>query len=100
QEQRATLAELKSQITRCKTYTDALENQQRKVESALSRLVHPVLTLPTEITSRIFVQCLPPHGRVHPSPSAGPLILAQIYRQWRDVALSSCQLWGSIYIHI
>ncbi|KAJ6537995.1 hypothetical protein B0H19DRAFT_877467, partial [Mycena capillaripes] len=55
--------------------------------------VYPVLTLPFDITSRIFLHCLPSHGRVAPSPSKAPLLLAQICHHWREVALSTCGLW-------
>ncbi|KAJ6533307.1 hypothetical protein DFH09DRAFT_875947, partial [Mycena vulgaris] len=87
------LAEVESQITRYKASMKALEKQKRGLETSLSLMVYPVLTLPIEITSRIFVHCLPADGRVCPSPSAAPLILAQICRHWRDVALSTCHLW-------
>ncbi|KAJ6779268.1 hypothetical protein DFH09DRAFT_118384 [Mycena vulgaris] len=99
-EQRAALAEIESQITRYKASIQALEKQQRKLETSLSLLVYPILALPIEITSRIFVHCLPVDGRVCPSRSAAPLILAQICRHWRDVALSTCQLWKSMYIYL
>ncbi|KAJ7729790.1 hypothetical protein B0H16DRAFT_1893796 [Mycena metata] len=65
---------------------------------SLSLVAYPVLTLPPEIVSLIFVQCLPVHGRVRPSPGAAPLLLAQICSDWREIALTTCQLWSSVYI--
>ncbi|KAJ7652535.1 hypothetical protein DFH06DRAFT_537066 [Mycena polygramma] len=47
--------------------------------------------------SRIFVHCLPSHGRVSASPSRAPLLLAQICRHWREVAIATCGLWRSLY---
>ncbi|KAF8193168.1 hypothetical protein K438DRAFT_1463251, partial [Mycena galopus ATCC 62051] len=55
--------------------------------------VYPVLTLPPEITARIFMASLPSHGRVRPSQSTPPLLLAQICRHWREITLSSYKLW-------
>ncbi|KAF8152014.1 hypothetical protein K438DRAFT_1433339, partial [Mycena galopus ATCC 62051] len=55
--------------------------------------VYPVLTLPNEVISMIFVHCLPAHGRVRPSPRRAPLLLAQICTLWREIALSTGQLW-------
>ncbi|KAJ7108306.1 hypothetical protein C8R44DRAFT_531522, partial [Mycena epipterygia] len=55
--------------------------------------VYPALTLPNEITSQIFVACLPEDGRVTPSPHTAPLLLAQICRHWRNIATSTCELW-------
>jgi hypothetical protein len=55
------------------------------------------LEIPFEIrfVSKIFTDCLPPHGRVRPSPNQGPLLLAQICCKRRSVALSTADLWTS-----
>ncbi|KAF8207493.1 hypothetical protein K438DRAFT_364894 [Mycena galopus ATCC 62051] len=95
-EQRAILAKVKSEIGRCKDELEALEEKQREVEESLSLVVYPILTVPNEITSRIFVACLPSEGLVRPSSHAAPLLLAQICGHWRDIALSTCQIWASI----
>ncbi|KAJ7455797.1 hypothetical protein FB451DRAFT_1277441 [Mycena latifolia] len=96
----ANLAEIKSAILRHKACIAALEERQREAEKDLTRalVVYPVLTLPNEIISRIFVECLPSHGRVRPSRRRAPLLLAQICRHWREIALSTCQLWTSVDI--
>ncbi|KAJ7855416.1 hypothetical protein B0H13DRAFT_1641933, partial [Mycena leptocephala] len=93
---RVNLAAIKAAILRHKNELSILEKREREVEEPQERLAHveyPVLTLPPEITSRIFLECLPGHGRVIPSPDAAPLLLSQICRHWRDVALSTCGLW-------
>ncbi|KAJ6450651.1 hypothetical protein C8R45DRAFT_771714, partial [Mycena sanguinolenta] len=54
--------------------------------------VYPVLSLPTEITTRIFVECLPDDGAT-PLAECAPLLLMRVCRQWKDITLSSCQLW-------
>ncbi|KAK7053562.1 hypothetical protein R3P38DRAFT_1461157 [Favolaschia claudopus] len=64
----------------------------------LGRNSTPVHDLPPEIISDIFILCLPAHGRVKPSPETAPLLLAQICRRWREIALETCQLWCSIYL--
>ncbi|KAJ7859758.1 hypothetical protein B0H13DRAFT_2570200 [Mycena leptocephala] len=56
--------------------------------------------LPVELWSKIFRCTLPRDGRVHPSPKAAPLLLAQICRQWRAVALATPELWSSIFLEI
>ncbi|KAJ7827093.1 hypothetical protein B0H13DRAFT_1657130, partial [Mycena leptocephala] len=101
-ERRAILAEIKLKIAQRKTDLAALvcaitslEKAQRVVEESLALIVYPVLTLPYEITSRIFVACLPSDG-VRPSPDAAPLLLAQICRHWRKIALSTGELWCSV----
>ncbi|KAJ7276943.1 hypothetical protein C8J57DRAFT_1466308 [Mycena rebaudengoi] len=54
------------------------------------------LDLPFEITSKIFLECLPTHGRIRPAPDEPPLLLAQICQQWRSVAIATPGLWSSI----
>ncbi|KAJ6527670.1 hypothetical protein B0H19DRAFT_887753, partial [Mycena capillaripes] len=90
---RANLDQVRTTIIRQKSYLDELEETQRRLKSELAEIGYPVLTLPPEIVSRIFVECLPGHGRVRPSPDAPPLSLAQICRHWREIALSSSELW-------
>ncbi|KAJ7108138.1 hypothetical protein C8R44DRAFT_636666, partial [Mycena epipterygia] len=90
---RTALAEIHSQITHHKEYIAALEDERDQLEVSLQRVAYPVLTLPAEITSQIFVGCLPDHGRVRPSPKTAPLSLLRVCRAWREIALSTCQLW-------
>jgi hypothetical protein len=102
QEQRDALARVKTQIAVLKASLAALatlEIEEKALDASLAHVVYPVLALPVEITSRIFRFCLPAHGRVAPSARSAPLLLAQICQQWRDVALSTSQLWSSLYIN-
>ncbi|KAJ7162389.1 hypothetical protein C8R46DRAFT_1353334 [Mycena filopes] len=97
-DRRLALANIKSQIAVYKKYIAALEEQADELEENLALVIYPVLTLPTEITSAIFVHCLPPHGRVEPSTSRAPLLLTRICHDWREIALETCALWTSVYI--
>ncbi|KAJ7728194.1 hypothetical protein B0H16DRAFT_1589209 [Mycena metata] len=58
----------------------------------------PALTIPPEITAHIFIKCLPTDGLASPSPSTAPLVLAQICRDWRNIALHTPELWSSIHL--
>jgi hypothetical protein len=87
--QRAELADIQHQL-------EVLKARERDLEAALAIVAYPVLTLPPEITSHIFLNCLPFHGRVQPSATKAPLVLAQVCRHWRDVALATAGLWSSI----
>ncbi|KAJ7659542.1 hypothetical protein DFH06DRAFT_925144, partial [Mycena polygramma] len=80
-------------VLRQQRYLEALERQQRELRMELAQIIYPLITLPTEIISRIFLACLPDHGRVRPARSAPPLLLAQICRQWRYIVISSSELW-------
>ncbi|KAJ7615617.1 hypothetical protein DFH06DRAFT_1108031 [Mycena polygramma] len=95
-ELRADLQSVNLEILRHQTYISELKAKRGTLEIKLAEIVYPVLSLPPEITARIFVECLPVHGRVQPSPTAPPLLLAQICRDWREIALHTCQLWSSV----
>lgn len=83
-----------SMVVQCNT----APSSELGVEATLNLTSYPVLTLPTDITSHIFILCLPTHGCVQLSPGTAPLIFVQICRHWGDVAISTCQLWRFIYL--
>ncbi|KAJ7663151.1 hypothetical protein DFH06DRAFT_1471177 [Mycena polygramma] len=93
---RSNLDEVTAEIVRHKAYMNALQDKRRELEMQLARIVYPVLSIPPEIVSKFFVACLPSHGRVRPSPLTPPLTLAQVCSYWREIALSSCELWSSL----
>ncbi|KAF7335155.1 F-box domain-containing protein [Mycena sanguinolenta] len=71
--------------------------ERQKLQAVSDSIVYPVLLLPPEITSLIFLNCLPDASPFpQPSPLSAPLLLAQICRQWRDIAIASPGLWQSI----
>ncbi|KAJ7766475.1 hypothetical protein DFH07DRAFT_342671 [Mycena maculata] len=53
--------------------------------------------LPPEIMSIVFEFCLP--FPVMPVPSKAPLLLGQVCGRWREIALSTPQLWNTIHLH-
>ncbi|KAJ7630126.1 hypothetical protein DFH06DRAFT_1224953 [Mycena polygramma] len=58
---------------------------------------YPILTLLTEITVEIFVRCLPdePSG---PRTYTAPLLLGRICRTWRNISLSTPELWSFLRV--
>ncbi|KAJ7493412.1 hypothetical protein B0H11DRAFT_2006298 [Mycena galericulata] len=59
------------------------------------------LTLPPELTSEIFLHCLPDDTKfILPEPASAPLLLCRICRQWRRIALATPGLWASLYIDL
>ncbi|KAJ6516713.1 hypothetical protein C8R47DRAFT_1268230 [Mycena vitilis] len=94
--QKKCLDEHKSTVLRQQKYLEALERQQRELRIKLAQIIYPVIPLPTEIISRIFLACLPNHGRMRPARNAPPLVLVQVCRHWRNIVLSSSELWASV----
>ncbi|KAJ6600270.1 hypothetical protein DFH09DRAFT_1020909 [Mycena vulgaris] len=94
--QRSRLVETKAKIRDCKGLLERLNAEREELEEIMETFTYPVLTAPVEIISQIFLDCVPAHGRVQPSPRAVPLVLAQTCPRWRDIAHSLPQLWSSI----
>jgi hypothetical protein len=53
---------------------------------------YPVLALPNDVVSEIFIHALFSLPAPIPAPPS-PTILAQICHKWRDIALSTPALW-------
>ncbi|KAJ7159450.1 hypothetical protein C8R46DRAFT_956671 [Mycena filopes] len=51
----------------------------------------PILRLPFELTSKIFVHCTTDSSDLH----SAPLLLGWVCRHWRSIALSCPELWSS-----
>ncbi|KAJ6578668.1 hypothetical protein DFH09DRAFT_1148046 [Mycena vulgaris] len=77
---------------------------QEARKSIIEALIYPVLTLPFEITSRIFLDCLPQDAdtilRPYPSQNEAPLVLTRVCRDWRAVAVSTPMLWTHLRIEL
>ncbi|KAJ7639453.1 hypothetical protein FB45DRAFT_905642 [Roridomyces roridus] len=71
--------------------------EQPPHQTRLPEHKYPVLSLPNEIVSEIFIQCIPPYPVCPPlrGPSS-PTSLTYICRKWRDIALTTPQLWRAI----
>ncbi|KAJ7644500.1 hypothetical protein FB45DRAFT_1053245 [Roridomyces roridus] len=63
------------------------ESTQRHLHTVA---VYPVLTLPNEITSEIFIQW------VHADQKSNPMLLTLVCKQWRAVAISTPQIWAPL----
>ncbi|KAF8143347.1 hypothetical protein K438DRAFT_2029645 [Mycena galopus ATCC 62051] len=96
---RTRLVELKAQILEFGQSLSALQTEQALVQGRLNSYQYPVLTLPNEIASEIFIHFLPIYP--HPPPITGlysPICLTLVCRTWREVALSTPVLWRAIRI--
>ncbi|KAF7352385.1 F-box domain-containing protein [Mycena venus] len=92
--------DLASAIARQEQLLDDMRTRLRELQSQLDSVIYPVLTLPPEITSEIFVYCLPAK-RVWDvvNMEEAPLLLTHICRAWRQIAIATPQLWTSLLIY-
>ncbi|KAJ6464424.1 hypothetical protein C8R45DRAFT_1219908 [Mycena sanguinolenta] len=90
---RARVATLETQILDLENSISALRLEQAQVQSRLDAYKYPVLTLPTEIVTEIFIHVPPPY----PVPAvAETLSPACVCRKWRNIALAIPSLWRAI----
>ncbi|KAJ8073344.1 hypothetical protein PM082_011616 [Marasmius tenuissimus] len=95
------------------------EKQVRRLDEEISRLqakrqtlkqfvdLHRVLLspsrrVPTDIWRLIFIECLPNnlYGLCTRTTKDAPLLLTAVCRSWREIALSTPNLWTSIHIYL
>ncbi|KAJ7113019.1 hypothetical protein C8R44DRAFT_882055 [Mycena epipterygia] len=94
---RARNADIETEILYLERRISLLRIEQAPIQQRLDSYMYPVLALPTEIVSEIFIQFLPVYPRCPPMLGLlSPNLLAQICRKWREIALSTPALWRAI----
>ncbi|KAF8153606.1 hypothetical protein K438DRAFT_1987572 [Mycena galopus ATCC 62051] len=100
---RASIVRLEAQIFDLQRSTERLilelRAQQAVVQRRIDSYKYPVLTLPNEMVTAIFLHFSPiyyPHCR-HRIGGFSTRLLTQICRRWREVALAMPDLWRAIY---
>ncbi|KAJ7817821.1 hypothetical protein B0H13DRAFT_2456665 [Mycena leptocephala] len=94
---RARVADLESQILHLEQSLSTLREEKMLAQKQLDSYKYPVLTLPNEIVSEIFIHFLPAYPE-YPPPTGllSPTLLTHICRTWREIALSTATLWSAI----
>ncbi|KAJ7462172.1 hypothetical protein FB451DRAFT_984279, partial [Mycena latifolia] len=70
-----------------------LEDSRWAIQQQIDCSIYPILTLPPEITSENFVNCLPNINNSQPDPLKAPLLLLNICSTWKKFVLSTPALW-------
>ncbi|KAJ7680138.1 hypothetical protein B0H17DRAFT_1138747 [Mycena rosella] len=74
-------------------------DRQKEVPTKLNAVRDPVSRLPLEISSAIFIQCLPSSTTPQPGAHEIPMLFLNICNAWTDIALSTPALWEAIHIN-
>ncbi|KAJ7276624.1 hypothetical protein C8J57DRAFT_193826 [Mycena rebaudengoi] len=89
-------AQTRNRVAELNILIDDLVAERKYLQAELDSIVYPVLTIPSEITSHIFSESIPADSNASPSRHIAPLLLTQICRLWRAIALATPSLWQSI----
>ncbi|KAJ7161219.1 hypothetical protein C8R46DRAFT_1223525 [Mycena filopes] len=101
QSDRVRASELKTQIRDLERALSVLRAEKYMIQARLDSYKYPVLTLPNEITSEIFVHSLPVYPACPPLTGIhSPTNLTHICRQWRRIALATPMLWRAISLEL
>ncbi|KAJ6610415.1 hypothetical protein B0H10DRAFT_2060660 [Mycena sp. CBHHK59/15] len=99
---RTRLADIDATISYQRSVFRQLRQERKQVQLQLDSLVYdPVLKLPPEITSDIFIHCLPvvrAHGSVNTMEA--PMLLSHVSKPWREIALSTRALWAEVDLDV
>ncbi|KAF8178159.1 hypothetical protein K438DRAFT_1844683 [Mycena galopus ATCC 62051] len=97
---RALVARTWERILNLERSLPELRAEQAIAQKRLDSYIYPVLTLPNEITSEIFIHFLPPYPICPPLIGMlSPTHLTHICSKWRAVALATPGLWRAIGIY-
>ncbi|KAJ7074015.1 hypothetical protein C8F01DRAFT_1360749 [Mycena amicta] len=98
---RTRLSVLNAQIQQLHVALNMLCSERQLVNDRLDAYTYPVLTLPNEIVSEIFIQYLPTYPSCPPLLGDGsPTKLGQICRRWRAIAHTTPALWRAVEIFL
>ncbi|KAJ7724861.1 hypothetical protein B0H16DRAFT_1698487 [Mycena metata] len=93
---RAEFHALSLSISRQKLLLNEMQARLKNLQAQLDSVVYPVLTLPPEIISEIFVHCLPDKRKLDVvNPDEAPLLLMHVCSPWRQIAIATPQLWST-----
>ncbi|KAK7022415.1 hypothetical protein R3P38DRAFT_2960898 [Favolaschia claudopus] len=87
-------SKLAAAIKAKRTLLRDLISQSRQARHKLNLCVDPMARLPLELRSLIFLRVLPVEPVV--TPKAPPMVLLNVCRLWRDIALATPKLWCDI----
>ncbi|KAJ7148501.1 hypothetical protein C8R43DRAFT_925743 [Mycena crocata] len=91
------IEEISSAIALQKQVLLDLEKAKSGIQGCLNAILDPVTRLPLELSSDIFLRCLP--DEAVPNQEAAPMLLLSVCHSWSDIALSTPLLWATICVH-
>jgi hypothetical protein len=98
-ELQARIDKLAADIDLQKTVLQQLEQSKSAAQRQLNAICDPMTRLPLEISSAIFLLCLP-HSHPKPTPCTAPMLLLRVCHAWAEIAVSTPALWVAIRVDV
>ncbi|KAJ7126444.1 hypothetical protein C8R43DRAFT_1029009 [Mycena crocata] len=95
---RAQHSALLSDIARQNLLLKNMHTRLEDIQQQLDSIHYPVLTLPPEITSEIFIHTL--SDSCSYNADGNPVVLTHVCSTWRQIALSLPPLWNTLNIEV
>jgi hypothetical protein len=95
------ISQLNEEIARLQAMVDDLSRQRDELSKFVENhraLLSGARRLPPELLQHIFLYCLPTDRNAVMSSDEGPILLGRICKLWRDISLSTPQLWTSLHV--
>ncbi|KAJ6463588.1 hypothetical protein C8R47DRAFT_1079879 [Mycena vitilis] len=95
--ERSRITELETQILELEQTISTLQEKRASAQKRLDSYKYPVLTLPNEVVSEIFIHFVPSFPCCSTfEGTASPIRLTQICRRWREIAVATPALWRAM----
>ncbi|KAJ2919892.1 hypothetical protein MD484_g615, partial [Candolleomyces efflorescens] len=95
------LAELQDIISEQEEKLQKLKKRCQKLQEYIKAhrvIISLIRQLPDDVLREIFVACLPTDRYPEMRAEEPPMLLSQVCKRWREVALSTPHLWSSLHI--
>jgi hypothetical protein len=95
------ISQLNEKIVRLQTTVDGLSRERDelfKFVQAHRALLSGARRLPSELLQEIFLYCLPTDRNAVMSSDEAPVLLGRVCKLWKDISLSTPQLWSSLHV--
>ncbi|KAJ7601143.1 hypothetical protein C8J56DRAFT_27246 [Mycena floridula] len=89
------------EISRLNAAIDKLITEREMLQqnvASYKAILAPIRHLPREMLREIFVSCLPANKATDIAITDAPLLLGRVCRSWRELTMSTPQLWASIHV--
>ncbi|KAJ7601142.1 hypothetical protein C8J56DRAFT_880671 [Mycena floridula] len=89
------------EISRLNAAIDKLITEREMLQqnvASYKAFLAPIRRLPGDMLRDIFVSCLPMNKAADIAITDAPLLLGRVCRSWRELAMSTPQLWASIHV--